>query len=64
MEDLIDIKVFNKDHVLRYSFLVECEMDSLTFREIIDETLANGYDGWSCEASLLEESDNPLYLGC
>jgi hypothetical protein len=63
--ELIEINVFNEIGKKQYSFLVECVMDSLEFREIIDETLEKGYNGWTCTASLLaDELDDTLLLGC
>ena len=62
--ELINVNVLNNKNELQYSFILDCELDSLPFREVIDETLAKGENGWSCTAQRLNEADDDLLLGC
>lgn len=67
--ELIEIKIYNDLRVLQYSFLVECVMDSVEFREVVDEALEKGYDGWSATAVRLSDAGNETWiddkiLGC
>lgn len=64
MNELIEIRVYNKDRKFQYSFILDTVIDSQDFREVIDETLANGYEGWSCTAQLLKESSDNINFRC